>query len=63
MEPHNTSGPYNGFGSQQDRPDPQRTISRPFTLQEAIPYSPQTSTVPFLPGQHRSDTIPYKAGF
>jgi hypothetical protein len=49
MESHNPNHPYNGVGSQQERPDPRSAISRPFTLQEALPYSPQTSTVPFIP--------------
>ncbi|OAQ87069.1 sister chromatid cohesion protein Mis4 [Purpureocillium lilacinum] len=44
MEPYNANGPRNGIGRLQ-----QQAISRPFTLQESLPYSPQTSTVPFLP--------------
>lgn len=26
-------------------------VARPFTLQEALPYSPQTSTIPLISGQ------------
>ncbi|KHN94199.1 sister chromatid cohesion protein Mis4 [Metarhizium album ARSEF 1941] len=48
MDHYNTNGPRNGFKSVQG-PGEQNGISRPFTLQESLPYSPQTSTVPFLP--------------
>ena len=39
----------NGIQAQGEL-DPRRGITRPFALFEALPYSPQTSTVPFVPG-------------
>lgn len=50
MQPLNANGPRNGFGAFQGSTQARHSISRPFTLQESLPYSPQTSTVPFLPG-------------
>lgn len=43
------NGPQNGVGSLHEESNVAATISRPFTLQQALPYSPQTSTVPFIP--------------
>ncbi|KPM44364.1 hypothetical protein AK830_g2158 [Neonectria ditissima] len=43
---------HNGLYAHQ-MSNPRLTISRPFTLQESLPYSPQTSTIPFI-----SDIIP-----
>ncbi|KAM0484298.1 hypothetical protein ACHAPX_001718 [Trichoderma viride] len=41
--------PENGLNAHHSGPaDSQTAISRPFTLQESLPYSPQTSTVPFV---------------
>ncbi|KFG88167.1 sister chromatid cohesion protein Mis4 [Metarhizium anisopliae] len=48
MAHYNTNGPKNGVKSVEG-PREQNGVSRPFTLQESLPYSPQTSTVPFLP--------------
>ncbi|KAL6898409.1 sister chromatid cohesion C-terminus domain-containing protein [Trichoderma evansii] len=49
MQPHNMENPENGLSAHHSGPaDSQTTISRPFTLQESLPYSPQTSTVPFV---------------
>ncbi|ODA78015.2 hypothetical protein RJ55_06618 [Drechmeria coniospora] len=45
---HNANGPRNGAGVAHD-PASLQSISRPLTLQESLPFSPQTSTVPFLP--------------
>lgn len=43
--------PENGLSAHHSGPaDSQTAISRPFTLQESLPYSPQTSTVPFVSG-------------
>ncbi|PNY28763.1 Protein rad9 [Tolypocladium capitatum] len=49
MQPHNANGPGNGFDAFRGSTLARHSISRPFTLQESLPYSPQTSTVPFLP--------------
>ncbi|POR36238.1 Protein rad9 [Tolypocladium paradoxum] len=49
MQPRNANGPRNGAGAFQGSTQARHSISRPFTLQESLPYSPQTSTVPFLP--------------
>lgn len=56
MPPHNTmNGPINsGDGTPYDQLDPRGSITRPFTLQEALPYSPQTSVLPFVPGKSPS---------
>lgn len=44
-------GPANGtYG--QPQPSFHEHSVRPFTLQEALPYSPQTSVVPFTAGKH-----------
>lgn len=51
MAHYNTNGPKNGVKSVEG-PREQNGVSRPFTLQESLPYSPQTSTVPFLPGKN-----------
>ncbi|KAL0933344.1 sister chromatid cohesion protein mis4 [Colletotrichum truncatum] len=45
-------GPPNG-GYMQPQAAEQRPMARPFTLPEALPYSPQTSVIPFT-----SDLIP-----
>ncbi|KAL7789081.1 sister chromatid cohesion C-terminus domain-containing protein [Trichoderma ceciliae] len=49
MQPQNMENPENGLSANHGPADSQNTISRPFTLQESLPYSPQTSTVPFVP--------------
>ncbi|KAK1507541.1 AT hook domain-containing protein, partial [Colletotrichum tamarilloi] len=46
------NGPPNG-GYMQPQAAEQRPMARPFTLSEALPYSPQTSVIPFT-----SDLIP-----
>ncbi|WYZ46224.1 hypothetical protein EsH8_IX_000449 [Colletotrichum jinshuiense] len=46
------NGPPNG-GYMQPQAAEQRPMARPFTLPEALPYSPQTSVIPFT-----SDLIP-----
>ncbi|KAF6812238.1 sister chromatid cohesion protein mis4 [Colletotrichum sojae] len=46
------NGPANG-GYMQPQAADQRPMARPFTLPEALPYSPQTSIIPFT-----SDLIP-----
>ncbi|OLN97412.1 Protein rad9 [Colletotrichum chlorophyti] len=46
------NGPVNGAYMQQQTAE-QRPKARPFTLPEALPYSPQTSVIPFT-----SDLIP-----
>ncbi|KAK8144584.1 Sister chromatid cohesion protein 2 [Beauveria asiatica] len=43
------NGPQNGLSSRREETNLAATISRPLTLQQALPYSPQTSTVPFIP--------------
>ncbi|PMB71125.1 Protein rad9 [Beauveria bassiana] len=43
------NGPQNGLSSRREEANLAATISRPLTLQQALPYSPQTSTVPFIP--------------
>jgi cohesin loading factor subunit SCC2 len=52
MHPNNHVGPSNGLFAQPgtDNNNPAITRSRPFTLQESLPFSPQTSTIPFIPG-------------
>ncbi|TDZ61182.1 Protein rad9 [Colletotrichum trifolii] len=42
------NGPVNG-GYMQPQATEQRPMARPFTLPEALPYSPQTSVIPFTP--------------
>ncbi|GAB0133744.1 hypothetical protein EsDP_00002141 [Epichloe bromicola] len=49
MAPYNTNGPKNGVETRQTSGAPNINLARPFTLQESLPYSPQTSTAPFLP--------------
>ncbi|RDA96260.1 hypothetical protein CP533_1780 [Ophiocordyceps camponoti-saundersi (nom. inval.)] len=46
-------GSENGVDIVQQPSQPHPAISRPFTLQESLPYSPQTLTAPLLP-----DVIP-----
>lgn len=43
------NGPPNG-GYMQPQAAEQRPMARPFTLPEALPYSPQTSVIPFTSG-------------
>ncbi|KAJ4165236.1 hypothetical protein LMH87_006876 [Akanthomyces muscarius] len=43
------NGPQNGLSSRREEANIAASISRPLTLQQALPYSPQTSTVPFIP--------------
>ncbi|OAA62309.1 Armadillo-type fold protein [Cordyceps fumosorosea ARSEF 2679] len=43
------NGPQNGLSSRREEMNIAATISQPLTLQQALPYSPQTSTVPFIP--------------
>jgi cohesin loading factor subunit SCC2 len=51
MHPNKHGGPSNGLIAQTgtDNNNPAITRSRPFTLQESLPFSPQTSTIPFIP--------------
>ncbi|KAJ0115273.1 hypothetical protein J7T55_012549 [Diaporthe amygdali] len=51
--PLDTNGAQNGVGSSAQSSGHQPRFSRPFTLQEALPYSPFTSVIPF-----ESDIIP-----
>jgi len=53
MHPDNHGGFPNGLLAQTgtDNNNAAAPRNRPFTLQEALPFSPQTSTVPFIPGQ------------
>ncbi|KAF4592467.1 sister chromatid cohesion protein Mis4 [Ophiocordyceps camponoti-floridani] len=53
MLPRASNGPENGVHALQAPSQPHPAISRPFTLQESLPYSPQTSMTPLLP-----DVIP-----
>ncbi|KAF4983069.1 hypothetical protein FZEAL_1437 [Fusarium zealandicum] len=53
MQPNSHGRPPNGLFAHQGTPNPNPAIARPFTLQESLPYSPQTSTIPFI-----SDIIP-----
>ncbi|KAK5998653.1 Protein rad9-like protein [Cladobotryum mycophilum] len=50
-QPNGASGFENGTSSHHAsrQTEIQNTISRPFTLQESLPYSPQTTTVPLIP--------------
>ncbi|KAM5348224.1 hypothetical protein ACJ41O_008048 [Fusarium nematophilum] len=52
-QPNSHGGPPNGLFAHQGTSNPNPTITRPFTLRESLPYSPQTSTLPFI-----SDIIP-----
>ncbi|EQL00671.1 sister chromatid cohesion protein Mis4 [Ophiocordyceps sinensis CO18] len=49
MQQQTANGPRNGVDAYQGSAQPHSSILRPFTLQESLPFSPQTSTVPFLP--------------
>ncbi|KAG6010100.1 hypothetical protein E4U21_000134 [Claviceps maximensis] len=49
MASYDTNGPRNGVELGTSSGIPTNKVSRPFTLQESLPYSPQTSTAPFLP--------------
>ncbi|KOS17431.1 Protein rad9 [Escovopsis weberi] len=51
MASNHVNGPENGSDSHADswRSELESTISRPLTLQESLPYSPQTVTAPFIP--------------
>ncbi|KAF5017320.1 hypothetical protein F66182_10768 [Fusarium sp. NRRL 66182] len=53
MHPNKHGSPPNGFTAQTGAAKPNPAISRPFTLQESLPFLPQTSTIPFI-----SDIIP-----
>ncbi|KAL6884090.1 sister chromatid cohesion C-terminus domain-containing protein [Trichoderma longibrachiatum] len=48
MQPDNMQRSDEGGSANHGAAAPQNAISRPFTLQESLPYSPQTSTVPFV---------------
>lgn len=48
--PLDTNGAQNGVGSSAQSSGHQPRFSRPFTLQEALPYSPFTSVIPFESG-------------
>lgn len=48
----------NGPTNRNLQTDLNASIVRPFTLQEALPYSPQTSTVPFVPGKSMLRAVP-----
>ncbi|PKS07306.1 hypothetical protein jhhlp_005908 [Lomentospora prolificans] len=43
------SGQQNGLSNDGESHDSRNHVTRPFTLQEALPYSPQTSILPFTP--------------
>ncbi|RBR25899.1 uncharacterized protein FIESC28_01172 [Fusarium coffeatum] len=51
MHPDNHGGFPNGLLAQTGTDNNNAAVprNRPFTLQEALPFSPQTSTVPFIP--------------
>ncbi|KAL7950163.1 sister chromatid cohesion C-terminus domain-containing protein [Trichoderma barbatum] len=49
MQPRNMDYHEDGPSANNSAAASQNAISRPFTLQESLPYSPQTSTVPFVP--------------
>ncbi|KAJ4864845.1 HEAT repeat associated with sister chromatid cohesion domain-containing protein [Trichoderma breve] len=49
MQPRNMDYLEDGPSANHSAAASQNAISRPFTLQESLPYSPQTSTVPFVP--------------
>ncbi|KAG6086254.1 hypothetical protein E4U15_000812 [Claviceps sp. LM218 group G6] len=49
MAPYNTNGPKNGADEGTSSGAPSNQVFRPFTLQESLPFSPQTSIAPFLP--------------
>ncbi|EHK22205.1 uncharacterized protein TRIVIDRAFT_54282 [Trichoderma virens Gv29-8] len=49
MHPRSMDYPEDGLSANNSAAASQNAISRPFTLQESLPYSPQTSTVPFVP--------------
>ncbi|KAL7937946.1 sister chromatid cohesion C-terminus domain-containing protein [Trichoderma chlorosporum] len=49
MQPRNMDYLEDGPSANNSAAASQTAISRPFTLQESLPYSPQTSTVPFVP--------------
>ncbi|KAG5965844.1 hypothetical protein E4U56_001548 [Claviceps arundinis] len=49
MAPYNTNGPKNGADEGASSGAPSNQVFRPFTLQESLPFSPQTSIAPFLP--------------
>ncbi|KAG6068470.1 hypothetical protein E4U32_000623 [Claviceps aff. humidiphila group G2b] len=51
MAPYNTNGPKNGADEGASSGAPSNQVFRPFTLQESLPFSPQTSIAPFLPGK------------
>lgn len=51
MQPDNMQRSDEGGSANHGAAAPQNAISRPFTLQESLPYSPQTSTVPFVSGE------------
>ncbi|KAH6895844.1 sister chromatid cohesion C-terminus-domain-containing protein [Thelonectria olida] len=53
MNQNSGGGAQNGYYAHQGMANSQPSIPRPFTLQESLPYSPQTSTIPFI-----SDIIP-----
>lgn len=50
MSSSNSNGPQNGVQSRNLDLSQGKQISRPLSLQEALPYFPQTSTTPFIPG-------------
>ncbi|GAO16818.1 hypothetical protein UVI_02053580 [Ustilaginoidea virens] len=51
MASYKANGSKNGVKPAYSHVALNHVINRPFTLQECLPYSPQTSTAPFLPGQ------------
>ncbi|KAH6958562.1 sister chromatid cohesion C-terminus-domain-containing protein [Fusarium avenaceum] len=53
MHPNKPGALPNGQFAQTGTENTGPAITRPFTLQESLPYSPQTSTIPFI-----SDIIP-----
>lgn len=49
--PLHPNGAQNGIAPSAPPSGPHPTFSRPFTLQEALPYSPFTSVIPFESGE------------
>ncbi|KAH7328333.1 sister chromatid cohesion protein Mis4 [Stachybotrys elegans] len=43
------NGTHNGLGSQHGQSNARKNFSRPLTVPEAVPFFPQTATIPFLP--------------
>jgi cohesin loading factor subunit SCC2 len=61
MHPNKHGALPNGQFAQTGIENTGPAITRPFTLQESLPYSPQTSTIPFISGPPSPffDMLPY----